>query len=116
MEYEKLSIVLLDTAKIAFVVGLLVYLIRKMLPDDYWLWLMDRPFIVNIFVILASVGLSFLGGWLNLLTFQAREIVEYIYFGLFSAGISTLGYEFQKNWRKEIARQVRIEDEEIDSM
>jgi len=116
MEFEKLSIMLLDTAKIAFVVGLLVYLIRKMLPDKYWLWLLDRPFIVNIFVILSSVGLSFLGGWLNLLIFQPREIVEYIYFGLFSAGTNSLGYEFIKNWNKEIARQTRIEDEEIDSM
>lgn len=105
MDYEPLYIMLLDTGKIAFVVGLLVYLIRKVLTKIYLSWLDERPFITNTFVILSSVGLSFLGIWLNALTFQPREIVEYIYFGLFSAGINTLGYEFIKNWAKELVRR-----------
>ena len=102
MEFENLSIMLIDVSKVAFVVGLLIYLIRKVLPIDYFEWLYERPYIVNIFVILSSVGLSFLGNWLNFLTFQPREVVELIWFGIFSAGMNSLGYEFIKNWAKEI--------------
>ena len=102
MEFENLSIMLIDVSKVAFVVGLSIYIIRKALPEIYLSWLEDRPYVVNIFVILSSVGLSFLGNWLNLMTFQPREVVELIWFGLFSAGMNTLGYEFIKNAVKEI--------------
>ncbi len=105
MNYEPLYIMLLDTGKIAFVVGLLVYLIRKMLPAEYLQLVDERPFGTNIFIIFSSILLAFLGAWLNVFTFKAREIVEYIYFGLFSAGINTLGYEFIKNWAKELLRR-----------
>jgi len=105
MEFEKLSVMLLDTTKIAFVVGLLIYLINKVLSPKLFFWLTERPYVTNIFVVVSSIGLSFLGAWLNLLSFQPRVIVEYIYFGLFSAGVNTMGYEFIKNWAKELVRK-----------
>ena len=115
MNYESLSTMAIDATKIAFVVGLLIYLIRKVLPEEASYWLAERAYIVNIFVILSSVGLSFLGNWLNFLTFQPREVVELIYFGLFSAGVNSLAYEFLKNSRDEIIareyREAEIEDE-----
>jgi len=99
--YEKLGIMLLDTAKLAFVVGLLFYIIQKSLPPEAVDWyFIKRGWLVNLSVVLASVGLAYLGAWLNLLSFDTSSLIEYFYFGLFSAGMSTLGYEFQKNWRK----------------
>jgi len=105
MEYQSLAIMLIDSGKIAVVIGLLYYLIRKMLPIKYLEWIDERPFAVNIFIIFGSVGLSFLGAWLNAFIFKAKEMVEYIWFGLSSAGINCLGYEFIKNFAKEITRR-----------
>jgi len=111
MNFESLGSMLIDTGKIAFVVGLLVYIIRRTLPYTYWAYLDKRPYITNIFVVVSSIGLAVLGNWLNFLTFKPREIVELIYFGVFSAGMNSLGYEFIKNWAKEIVRPYEKEDE-----
>lgn len=98
IEYQPLSTLATDVAGIAVATGLLFFLIRKALPEAARIWYFDQhPWLVNLSVIVVSVGLAVLGAWLNALGFEPRSIIEYIWLGLFSAAVATLGYEFSKN-------------------
>lgn len=98
IEYQPLTQLAIDVAGIALATGLLFFLLKKGLPDAVKTWYFDdHPWLVNVSVIVVSVGLSVLGAWLNWLGWEPRSIVEYVWKGLFSAAVATLGYEFSKN-------------------
>lgn len=98
LEYQPLGELAVDVAGIGLVVSLLFFLVRKALPPEAREWYFeDHPWLVNLSVIVVSVGVALLGAWLNALGFQPRSVVEYIWLGLFSAAVATLGYEFTKN-------------------
>jgi len=98
LDYQPLSQLAIDVAGIAIATGLLVFLLKKGLPDQARIWYYDdHPWLVNVSVIVVSVGLSVLGAWLNWLGWEPRSVVEYVWKGLFSAAVATFGYEFSKN-------------------
>ena len=98
MDFQPLGALLVDTVGIAFAVGLLIFLLRKSLPPEARQWYFEaHVWLVNVTVVVFSVGLSFLGAWLNLQAFQPRASVELVWRGLFSAGVNTWGYEWVKN-------------------
>lgn len=98
MEFQPLRELAVETGGIAFVVGLLFYLVKKVLPPKAKGWLFDKhPWLVNLGVVGASIGVAFLGAWLNLRDFAARANVELVWLGCFSAAVSTWSYEFAKN-------------------
>lgn len=97
-DYEPLRDLAIDVGGIAFIVGLLIFLVKSSLPDGPRLWLFDeRPWLVNSAAIILSMGISVMGAWLNLMQLEPRSVVEYVWRGLFSAAVATLGYEFGKN-------------------
>lgn len=97
-EYQPLGELLLDVGGIAFAVGLLFFVVKLAMPPQAKMWLYDdRPWLVNALVIVISIGAANLGAWLNWEAFEARSVVEYIWKGLYSAGVSTFGYEWLKN-------------------
>lgn len=92
-----------DVAGIGVIVGLLFFLIRKVLPPAANQWYFeDHPWLVNLSVVIVSVGLAILGAWLNALSFEPRNVAEYIWLGLFSAAVATLGYEFSDNLGRDV--------------
>lgn len=98
MDFEPLVVLAISVGGIATVVGVVFFLLRKSLPPVPRAWLFeDRPWLVNLGVVVFSVGISFLGAWLNWAPFEMRSSVEYVWRGLFSAAVSTFGYEFSKN-------------------
>jgi len=104
MEYQPLSELAIDVAGIAVVVGVTFFLIRKALPPKAREWYFSkRPWLVNLSVIVTSVGAAMVGAWLNALGFAPRDATEYAWLGLFSAAVATLGYEFSKNLGREVA-------------
>lgn len=97
-EYEPLGDLLQDTAGIGFFVGLLLFVGKIALPPKAAEWYYDKnEWLVNLTAVLLSVGGANLGAWLNLMAFDARSVVEYIWKGMLSAGVATFGYEFLKN-------------------
>lgn len=98
VEYQPLGELAIDVAGIAIVVGVLFFLLRKVLwPGAYYWFFEKNPWFVNLAVVAVSVGLAMLGAWLNALGFEPRSVVEYAWLGVFSAAAATLGYEFVKN-------------------
>lgn len=107
-QFHPLAQLAIDVAGIAFVVGVLFFLLKKVLPPKAREWLFEgRPWLVNIGVILLSVGVAFVGAWLNFYVFKARTNVEIAWKGLYSAAVCTLGYEFTKNLGRPMAATVR---------
>lgn len=100
--FESLGSIAFDVVKIAFAVGLIIFVLKKILPPKAIKHLEDNPFVVNIIVLLLSMGLPFLGAWLNAMTFKSKEMVEYAWIGFYSAGINTFGFETAKNILKKI--------------
>lgn len=108
MEFKQLKDLAITTGGIAFVVGLLFFLLKKVLPPKAKEWFFDRhPWLVNLGVVALSVGVAFLGAWLNVAGMGARASVELVWLGLFSAGVSTFGYEFVKNGVHELVDYVK---------
>jgi hypothetical protein len=102
LEYQPLSVLLQDVAGIAVFVGVLFFLLRKSLPPAARGWYFgERPWLVNASVVLLSIAAAILGAWLNVLGFQPRSVVEFVWMGLFSAASATFGYEFVKNLGRE---------------
>jgi len=98
LEYQPLSVLLKDVAGIAVFVGVFFFLLKRSLPPTVRTWYFEqRSWLVNASVIALSVAAANLGAWLNVLGFQPRSVVEYVWMGLFSAAVATLGYEFSKN-------------------
>ena len=104
--YEPLADLALDVGGIALVVGILFYLLRKSLPETPRDWLFEQnEWLVNLGVVLLSVGVANVGAWLNLMAFQPRTVTEYIWKGLFSAAAATFGYEFTKNLGRKVPQR-----------
>ena len=98
MEYQALSALLVDVAGIGTVVAIFFFLVKQSIPPEAQEWYFKaRPWLVNASVIAASVGLAFVGAWLNLQAFAPRLAVELVWKGLFSAAVATLEYEFSTN-------------------
>lgn len=105
MEYEALSVLAVSVAGIAAIVGLLVFLVKVAIPVDWRTLLFDEyPWVVNLVVIVLSIGVSLLGAWLNWEAFEMRAITEYVWRGIFATGVATLGYEGSKNTQRQIER------------
>lgn len=112
MDFELLSVLAVNVAGIAVVVGLLFFILKVSLSPDAYEWLFkDHPWLVNIGVVVASVSISILGAWLNWESFEMRSVAEYIWRGMWSAGIGTLGYEFSKNVGREVFERMSDKDE-----
>lgn len=97
-EFAPLGDLARDVVGIGVIVGLLLFLLRKVLPPRVRDWYFEQhPWLVNLSAVVVSVGIALLGAWLNALGFEPRNVVEYIWLGLFSAAVGTLGYEFSDN-------------------
>lgn len=106
-EFQPLTDLALSITGIGFIVALILFLIKRALPEDDKAWFFDEhPWLVNTFTILLSIGIAFLGAYLNSLPFDGRSCVEYVWRGLFSAAVGTLGYELTKNIGRSTVRVV----------
>lgn len=98
IEYQPLGQLALDVAGIALVTGILIFSAKQSMPPAGTDWLFKQnPWLVNLSAFVISVGVALLGAWLNVMSFEARAVTEYVWKGFFSGAVATFGYEFQKN-------------------
>lgn len=98
IEYQPLANLARDVAGIALVTGILIFSVKQSMHPDPKDWLFKQnPWLVNLSAFVISVAVAVIGAWLNMMSFEARAVIEYVWKGVFSAAVATFGYEFSKN-------------------